>query len=142
MTHPLLRASLVWLLMMVAESVHGVLRQLFLAPYLGGFRSRQIGVLSGAAIILALAYLFIDWVGGKSRAGLWGIGLFWAVCTLVFEITLGRLAFGYSWQRILEDYDVRHGGWMPAGILWMAFCPIIAAGLRSWRLKTSHSKSG
>jgi len=124
------KALLTWMLMMVAESIHGVLRELFLAPYVGSFRARQIGVISGAAIIFAVACVFTAWIGARRTRVLWAIGLFWATLTLGFEVILGRVAFGYSWQRILEDYDPRQGGWMPAGILWVAFCPAIASALR------------
>ena len=34
----------------------------------------------------------------------------WLALTLAFEFTLGRFAFGYSWRRILEDYDISGGG--------------------------------
>src|SRR5438046_512383 len=105
MTRTLTRALLVWLLMMAGESVHGVLRELLLAPSVGGFRARQIGAFVGSAIILALAYLFIEWIGTKDSGGLWKVGMMWLALTLVFEFTLGRFAFGYSWQRILEDYN-------------------------------------
>jgi hypothetical protein len=51
--------------MMIAESVHGTLRRFFLTPYVGDFRARQIGAVVGSAIILTLAYLFIEWIGAK-----------------------------------------------------------------------------
>ena len=50
---------------MEAESVHGAPRTLLLAPYVGGFHARQIGAVAGSVIILALAYLFIEWTGTK-----------------------------------------------------------------------------
>jgi len=96
--------------MMIAESVHGALRRFFLAPYVGDLRARQIGAVAGSAIILALAYLFIEWIGAKDTGALWAIGLMWLVMTFAFEFTLDRFAFGYPWQRILEDYDLSKGG--------------------------------
>jgi hypothetical protein len=96
---------------MAAESVHGALRAMFLVPVTGDFRARQIGAIAGSFIVLALAYLLIDWVGAESAAGhLLAVGAFWLVLTLGFEFGLGRYGFGYSWQRILEDYDIRQGG--------------------------------
>ena len=137
MIRSLTRAFLVWLLMMAAESGHGTLRELLLAPYLGGFRARQIGVFAGSAIILTLAYLFIEWIGAKGTGALWTVGLMWVTLTLAFEFTLGRLAFGYSWRRILEDYDLSNGGFLLAGIALMAFSPVIASALRSHRVRAT-----
>jgi hypothetical protein len=135
MTRAITRAFFVWLLMMIAESVHGTLRRFFLTPYVGDFRARQIGAVVGSAIILALAYLFIaylfiEWIGAKDTGALWAVGVMWFAMSLVFEFTLGRFAFGYTWQRILEDYDLSKGGLLLFGVVWMAFSPMAASGLR------------
>jgi hypothetical protein len=125
-----IRPLLVWLVLMAAEAAHGTLRTFFLAPYVGDFRARQIGAVVGSAIILALAYLFSDWINARNAAALYRIGLMWVAMTLVFEFTLGRFAFGYSWQRIFEDYDLSKGGLLLPGMVWMAFSPVMAAALR------------
>ena len=44
---PWLRASLVWMLIMLAETGHGMVREVFIAPVIGGLRARQLGVLVG-----------------------------------------------------------------------------------------------
>jgi hypothetical protein len=51
----LLRALVVWLLIVAAEVVHGIARALWLEPRVGDFRARQIGVFTGSAMILAIA---------------------------------------------------------------------------------------
>lgn len=38
------RAFVVWLVLIAVETVHGILRGLFLVPRAGSFRARQIGV--------------------------------------------------------------------------------------------------
>jgi hypothetical protein len=40
------RAIAVWMLIMLAESVHGIIRQLFIAPAIGDMPARQAGVRS------------------------------------------------------------------------------------------------
>jgi hypothetical protein len=54
-----IRALLVWLVLIAAEFVHGTLRTIFLVPVVGDFRSRQIGVFTGSALILTVAYLMV-----------------------------------------------------------------------------------
>src|SRR5262245_41307021 len=99
------RAFAVWLLLMVVESVHGILRRIVLEPWIGDFSARQISVFTGAALILMVSYLFIDWIKPGTTRQLTLIGAMWAVLTLAFEIGIGRLA-GYSSQRIFSDYDL------------------------------------
>src|SRR5712691_3418361 len=91
------RALLVWLILIAAEFIHGILRVLFLAPQVGDFRARQIGAVIGSIIVLAVAYLFVEWIGAKTRDALMETGAMWLGLTLLFEIGLGRLVFRYSW---------------------------------------------
>jgi hypothetical protein len=57
------------------------------------------------------------------------VGLLWLVLTVGFEILLGRL-LNLSWARIFSDYDLRNGGLMPIGLLFLIFAPLIAAKLK------------
>ena len=93
-----LRAIAVWVLLMFAETVHGVARTLFLAPAVGDFRARQLAVVRGSLVILAIGCLTIRWVQPHPTRWLVSIGVMRVALTLAFEIGLGRLA-GYSWNR-------------------------------------------
>ena len=44
----------VWLII-AAEILHGIVRSILLVPHVGLFRSNQIGVFTGSAIILVIA---------------------------------------------------------------------------------------
>ncbi|MGE3179637.1 MAG: hypothetical protein AB7O32_19345 [Vicinamibacterales bacterium] len=119
------RALAVWLLIAIAETVHGTARALWLVPRIGDLASRQVGVFTGAAIILVIAVLTRRWIGADRRE-LWLVGLLWLALMLAFEVGLGR-AFGFSWSRILADYDPRQGGLMPLGLAVLALAPRLAA---------------
>lgn len=123
------RAVSVWLLIAVAESVHGTLRRLFLVPQIGEKLSNQIGVAIGSAIIFMIAWLCIRWIGSVSLRQQLQVGALWLVLTLIFEFTLGYL-FGYSLERILSDYNLAEGGLMLFGVLFMLFTPALAAKAR------------
>jgi hypothetical protein len=124
------RAFSVWLIIVLAESLHGTARVIFLQPVFGDFRARQIAVFSGILIILTIAYFFVGWMRAKNTRQLFFVGLLWVVLTLAFEISLGRL-LNLSWTRILSDYDILNGGLMPLGLLFMIFAPLSAAKLRN-----------
>ncbi len=124
------RALLAWLALIAVETVHGVLRNLFLVPTVGDLWSRQIGVVIGSALVLATALVFIRWIRPTSvRATLW-IGALWLVLTLVFEFSLGR-ALGRSWDQLLADYDLSRGGYLSFGMVLLALAPWIAAKMRA-----------
>lgn len=126
----LLRAFTVWLVIIFAESVHGTLRQLFLAPLVGDFTARRIAFFIGLLLIFAIAYLFIGWIAAPSHKSLFAVGLLWMILTGMFEFGLGYFVLNYSWERMFEDYDLSRGGLMGFGLLFMAIVPYLAAKLR------------
>jgi hypothetical protein len=120
----------VWLVLIVAEIVHGIVRGLFLVPRVGEFRSSQIGVFTGSIIILVLTWLFIRWIGASRPAQLLGIGVLWLCLTLAFEFLFGHFVVGASWERLAADYNVLVGGVLPFGMVALMFAPLIAGRLR------------
>jgi protein-S-isoprenylcysteine O-methyltransferase Ste14 len=123
------RVFAAWLVIVVAESIHGVLRQFFIAPVLGDLPARQLGVVVGSAIIFAVAWLGIRWIGARSFAEQLKVGLAWVAAILAFEFSLGA-ALGYTRERMLSDYDVTRGGYLGFGLLVMLLAPALAAQLR------------
>jgi hypothetical protein len=128
----LLRGLAVWILIALAETVHGIIRTIFLEPRVGDLASRQIGVLTGSLMILLIAYITIDWIGAREARDLVAVGTLWLVLMLTFEVTLGRV-FGLSWERIVADYVPTQGGLMIVGMTFLALAPSIAFRLRSRR---------
>ncbi len=126
----IVRAVAVWFLIILAESIHGTLRTLFLAPLVGDFPARRISFFVGVLIIFAITYLCIGWIRPESEKTLFFIGLLWSVLTGLFEFGLGFLIMGYSRERVFEDYDLSRGGLMGFGLLFMIFTPWLAAKTR------------
>lgn len=126
---PWYRAILVWMLIVLAETGHGAIRQLLVAPVIGDLPARQIGVFIGCGIIFAIAWLTARWMGARTRRSQWQAGVLWVALTLAFEIILGRM-LGLSWFRILSDYNLARGGLMLIGLAFMFTAPRLAWALR------------
>ena len=63
MSFPILKRALaVWLLIIVAESIHGTLRTIFLEPVLGGFRARQLSIVTATIIIFTITWCTMRWM--------------------------------------------------------------------------------
>ncbi len=125
---PWRHAVLAWMLVMLLESVHGTLRELFVAPVIGDLHARQAGVVVGSALVFAVAWFTSKWLGARSRCALLWVGGLWVVLTLAFEISLGR-ATGAGWDRIFADYNPLRGGFMIFGLAFMFVSPLLAAKL-------------
>ena len=125
------RSVSVWLLIALAETLHGTARTLWLAPYLGDFRARQVAVFTGALIILGIACALIRWIGVTQTRGLLGIGILWLILTLAFEFSLGILVFHASWERMTSDYNLARGGLLPLGMVSLTLSPLLATRIRA-----------
>jgi hypothetical protein len=126
----LLRAIAIWMLIIFAESVHGTLRELFLAPLVGDFTARRIAFFVGLLLIFGITCFFIRWINAPTVKSLIIVGLMWMILTAAFEFGLGIFVFNYSWERMFEDYNLARGGLMGLGLLFLVFVPLIAAKLR------------
>jgi len=128
-TAPWTRAAAVWMLIMLAETGHGVLREVFIAPVIGALRARQLGVFVGCLLIFIIALLTARWMNARTQREQFRVGAFWVALTLIFEIALGR-STGVSWSRILSDYNPAHGGFMILGLAFMFFTPWLTRKIR------------
>ena len=124
------RAFLIWLVIILAESIHGILRTIFLEPFVGDFRARQIAVFTGALFILIIAFVSIRYIRAANQRQLIAVGFLWLVLTVGFEIVLGRAVMKVSWERILSDYDIAAGGLLPFGLIVLTLAPLIVSALR------------
>jgi hypothetical protein len=127
---PWWRATLTWMLIVFVETLHGIAREIFIAPMLGDLRSRQLGVIAGCALVFVIALLTTRWMGARTRRAQLAVGGFWVLLTLAFEFVLGR-ALGAGWERILADYNPARGGFMILGMVFLFLTPMLAARLRS-----------
>lgn len=125
----LLRALLVWLLIMLGESAHGALRRLLFSDEVL-FALRQISVGVGVLIVFALTWLCLPWLRLRSGGAALVVGAAWVALTLAFEVVLGR-ATGLGWAQIFAEYDLTRGGLMPLGLLAMGLTPWLVQRLQA-----------
>ena len=124
------RALGVWIAMLVIASVNGALRQAVLIPAVGDVAGRAISTLMLAALIALLTWATIGWIGPRSSAEAWLIGVMWVLLTLAFEFLAGHYLFGTPWPALLEDYNVRRGRIWVLVLIVTAIAPRVCAGLR------------
>lgn len=119
----LLRALLIGLVIAVIETVHGILRVRWLNRRLGDKRARKVTVASGSLLVLFTAWLTVPWIGINSTSDAWITGAIWVTELLTYDLWLGRWYFGFSWRRLLSDFDPRQGGMLGLGMLVLLAAP-------------------
>jgi len=127
----LIRALLVWFVMLGVEFCHGALRSIFLSPLLGDNLARQLSVVTGSALFIALAYLFVPWIRAEGTGSLLAVGFVWLFLTVAFELSFGHYIFKQPWEVVLAEFNLLEGKLFPLGLVLLTFSPIIATRLRA-----------
>jgi hypothetical protein len=131
------RAIAVWLLIVVAESISGTIRRLWLVPALGEHTAHQIGVVAASTLILFIAWLTARWLDAQTFKVQFQVGVLWVVLMLCFEFGVGW-AIGNSMQSMLVEYDLSRGGLMGLGFLVLLFAPTFGA----WAINVRKARAG
>jgi hypothetical protein len=118
------------LVLIFAETLHGITRRILLVPYVGDFRARQVGVFTGSVIFFAIALASVRWIRATRASQLLGVGVLWLLLAVAFEVSFGRFVLFYSWKRVASDYDLFGGGLLPLGPAVLTASPLAAGKLR------------
>ena len=124
------RAIVIWVLLVGLAIVNGAVRDALISPRLGGQLGHVVSTGILCAIILAVAWGSIAWIGRPGVRACLGIGLLWAALTVAFEFLGGHYLFGGSWANLLADYNVAKGRIWPLVIVTSAVAPLLAARAR------------
>jgi hypothetical protein len=121
------RGIAVWLLIMLAETAHGVVRGMFLSPHLGEYAAR-IGWPVGMVLVVLVSVLAIRWTQISGPAALLRLGAVWAVLTVAFELMIGDLR-GLDHAQLADALNPRTGT-IAYSALVMLLAPLAADWLR------------
>ncbi len=124
------RAAAAWVLIALAETLHGIARSLWLMPLMGDLRARQWAIVSGLLIIVVIALATVRWIGARRLRTQLKVGLMWALLMLGFDVFMGHWIIGFPWPRIAQDFNPQQGGFLGLGMLAMIGAPWLAARLR------------
>ena len=128
----MVRGLFVWLLIMLVETVHGILRGWLLVPLVGETAAGRIGWPVGFIIVMATGLMTIRWTGLTRKRDLLQLGVLWAGLTFAFEVMIGVLR-GLGTVDILAAINPLAGGLMPYSLAVMLLAPLAAARLRAIR---------
>ncbi len=126
----LFRGISVLLIIIVAESINGTVRQLVIAPMISDLPARRVSFAVAIVLITAITFLFIKWIRASGYAELLALGGVWVLLMLGFEFGVGHFVFAMPLDLIASDYDPRRGGLMTFGMLYLSIVPSIAFRIR------------
>lgn len=126
----LLRALVLWIVILVLAILNGTLREKLLIPAMGAFAGLIASGIALCACIALVAFLAAPWYGPLSLSQYWLMGLFWLLLTLLFEFGFGLFVQHKDWAQLLEAYTFKGGNLWPVVLAVTFISPWLAARLR------------
>jgi hypothetical protein len=124
------RSLVVWVMMLVAASVNGAIREALLIPAIGDAAGRAISTVALCVLVLLLTWLTIRWIEPRSSRDAWIVGALWVALTLGFEFLAGHFLFGEPWGQLLEEYNVFRGRIWILVLVTITIAPRLCARVR------------
>jgi hypothetical protein len=126
----ILRATAVWVLLLVMAILNGGVRERWITPRWGPRAGHIASTLMLAALILLTAWLSVRWLRLSTPADAFRVGILWSVLTLAFELIAGHYLFRRSWPSLWAEYDLRQGRiWILVPLVTL-LAPLAAGYLR------------
>jgi hypothetical protein len=126
----LLKAAVIWLLLLALATVNAAIREKLLAPWIGPRFALPLSGLALALLIFFATLLVVPWLKARSAAQYWMVGALWLLMTILFELLLGRLVSGRPWAELWEAYNILTGNLWLVVLLVTAVAPYFAARIR------------
>ncbi|HWO99535.1 MAG TPA: hypothetical protein VNL74_02755 [Methylococcus sp.] len=104
-----LRASAIWLAILVLAIANGALREAIISPRTGPQIGHILSTILLCSLIVVVAWFAISWIAPGTRSRALAIGGWWLILTLAFEFLAGHYLFGDPWQKLLADYNIARG---------------------------------
>jgi hypothetical protein len=122
----IVRALLVWAVLLLCAIANGGFREAVLVPRLGGATAHVVSTLLLSGVVILLATVTIGWIAPRSSADALLVGVMWLILVLAFEFLAGHYLFGNSWEKLLADYNLLQGRVWPLVLIVTCVAPLVA----------------
>ncbi len=112
------------------ETLHGIARNVLLAPRIGKVRATKVSIVSGSLLAFAVCYLLVPGIGLRTVAGHLYLGAGVALFMAGFDVAMGRLLLKRSWARAFSDFNPATGNYLIFGLALLIFFPLVVAMVR------------
>ncbi len=126
----LLRALMIWWVILACAFVNGMVREGLLVPSLGVTAGLVISGLLLSAVVLVVALLSIRWVGTANDRQALGAGALWLAATLAFEFGFGAAIQHKPLDEMLAAYSFAGGNLWPLVLGVTLLAPFVARRIR------------
>lgn len=114
-----------------AETLHGIVRTVWLARKVGKERATRLSVVSGTALAFFVCYVLVPGIGLQGWLQHFMLGILLSAFMAGFDITFGRLVMRFNWRRIWRDFNPSSGNYLSIGLVALSVIPLAVWSLRT-----------
>ena len=115
-----------YILVAAGETLNGIARMFILNRLLGVKRAKQISLITALCLCFVICYVYVPTIGFTTGPDLIWLGVSLSVFMITFDVVLSRCVMKSPWPKILNEFDLRQGNLLTLGVIFMAFCPLLA----------------
>jgi hypothetical protein len=113
------------ILLASAETLHGILRTILVAPRIGKARAIKLSVVTGSLLAFGICWFVVPGLGLPSAGAHLALGVGLALFMAAFDLAIGRFLMRKSWAKLWPDFDPRTGNYLAYGLLALCFIPLL-----------------
>ncbi|WP_321324438.1 hypothetical protein [Thiomicrorhabdus sp.] len=126
----LLKATGLWLVIVIAAILNGIFHESVLVPTIGANFALPLSGILLSILVFIITFAFISFFDStEPKVYIW-IGLFWVLLTLSFEFLFGHYVIGNTWLEILQVFNIMKGDLFLLVLFVSAVSPWLAAKVR------------
>ena len=126
----LLKATGIWLLIVIAAIINGVLREKLIAPMVGVETALSISGITLSIMIFLFSLMSVSFLGALETKTYLFVGIFCPLLTLSFEFLFGHYVVGKSWNDIMRVFNIQKGDLFAVVLFVTAISPWVSAKIR------------
>ena len=111
------------------ETLHGIVRTVWLVPRLGKERALKLSAFSGSLLALLVCCYFVPGLGLDRLPEQLLLGGLLAAFMASFDIAMGLLLMRKPFRKVATDFDPRSGNWLLFGLVALVFMPALAMAI-------------
>jgi hypothetical protein len=119
----LLRILALCVLLAAAETLHGIVRTLWITPRIGKTLALRWSVVSGSLLALALCAWQVPDIGLRGDGAHLALGVALASWMAAFDVAIGRLLMRKAWHKIWPDFNPASGNYLLFGLVFLMLVP-------------------
>jgi hypothetical protein len=126
----ILKAIVLWFIIVILAIVNGAIREKLLTPAIGSEIALLLSGLLLSILILLVAFVTMPFFGSSESKTYIFIGAIWFLLTLSFEFLFGHFVVGKSWHEIIQVFNIKKGDLFTVALFASLISPWLSAKLR------------